>query len=53
MQNCGLEAKIFFLTELKKMVRAIPLKVFEDLDQREKLLSVIQETLDSMIELEE
>ena len=48
-----LEAKIFFLTELKKMVRAIPLKVFEDLDQREKLLSVIQETLDSMIELEE
>ena len=49
----NLEAKIFFLTELKKIVRTIPLKVFEDLDQREKFLAVIQETLDNMIELEE
>ncbi len=48
-----LDARIFFLTELKGMVRKIPIKVFDSLDQRENFLNAIQEALDISIEKEE
>ncbi len=48
-----IEARIFFLTNLKELVRAIPLKAFSDQEDRDKFLSVMQEALDSVIEAEE
>lgn len=47
------EAEIYFLRELADMVRALPLKVFKDPEQRLKLVDAVQEALDQAIEREE
>lgn len=47
------EAEIYFLRELADMVRALPLKIFKDPEQRLKLVDAVQETLDKAIEREE
>ena len=47
------EAEIYFLRELGELVRALPLKVFKDPEQRLKLVDTVQETLDKAIEREE
>ncbi len=47
------EAEIYFLRELADLVRAMPLKVFKDPEQRLKLVDAVQETLDKAIEREE
>lgn len=48
-----IEAEIYFLRELKEFVRLIPLKVYDDLETREKLIDTVQEALDSAIDREE
>ena len=47
------EAEIYVLRELADLVRAMPLKVFKDPEQRLKLVDAVQETLDKAIEREE
>lgn len=47
------EAEIYFLRELGELVRAMPLKAFNDPEQRLKLVDAVRETLDKAIEREE
>jgi type III secretion protein W len=47
------EAEIYLLRELADLVRAFPLKMFADLDRRERLIDAVQEALDDAIEREE
>jgi type III secretion protein W len=47
------EAAVSFLTRVKGVVRDLPLKVFNDPESRNKLMSVTQEALDLAIEEEE
>lgn len=46
------EARINFLKRVKDVVKDIPLKVFPDIDTRDKLVSTAQEALDLAIEEE-
>lgn len=48
-----IEAKIYILRELKNFVRLIPLKVYEDPENRTKFVDIFQETLDIAIDQEE
>jgi type III secretion protein W len=48
-----IDAQIYFLRELKEFVRLIPLKIYDDLANREKLIDTVQEALDAAIDLEE
>lgn len=48
-----LPGKIYFLTELLKIVRLIPLKVYTDQFKRQQLLDAIQLALDDQIAQEE
>lgn len=54
-QNFGVnatEAKIAFLTQVKTMAREFPLKIFPEIETRDKLLTAIQDALDQAIEEE-
>ena len=48
-----IEAQIYFLREIKEVVRQIPLKLFDTMEAREKMLSTMQEALDIAIDREE
>lgn len=48
-----IEAKIYFLRELKDLAAKIPVKAFDNLEDREKLLTTIQSALDIAINKEE
>ncbi len=55
-QDMGLRditAEIYFLRELRELVRLIPLKAYEDPANREKLMDAVQEALDDAINREE
>lgn len=47
------EAEIYFLRELADLVRALPLKIFKEPEQRLKMVDAVQEALDKAIEDEE
>ena len=47
------EAEIYFLRELADLIRALPLKIFKDPEQRLKMVDAVQEALDKAIEREE
>jgi type III secretion protein W len=49
----SLEAEIYFLRELAEIVRALPFRVFKEIDQRERLIDAVQEALDDAIRREE
>ena len=46
-------AQIRFLTELKSVLRDLPVKVFSDSDSRQTLLTALQDALDAAIDREE
>lgn len=48
-----LKAKIYFLTELMKIIRLFPLKIYTDSTKREQILFTLQEALDGFIAEEE
>jgi type III secretion protein W len=48
-----LEAEIYLLRELADIVRAVPLKVYKDMEQRERLMDAIQAALDDAIRRED
>lgn len=48
-----LGAEIYLLRELCDLVRAVPLKVYKDMDQRDRLIGAVQEALDDAIRREE
>ena len=47
------EAKIYFLRELHNIVRKLPLKIYSDDQARQRLLTAIQDALDTAIDEEE
>jgi len=47
------ENAIYFSTELLKLIRDLPIKVYESTESRQKLIDVVQEALDIQIEQEE
>jgi type III secretion protein W len=47
------EAEIDCLRELADLVRALPLKIFKEPEQRLKMVDAVQEALDKAIEQEE
>ncbi len=47
------EARIYFLREFKELARQVPIKVFDGLESRERMLDALQEALDAAIEAEE
>jgi type III secretion system TyeA family effector delivery regulator len=49
----AIEARIFFLTQLKERVRMMPLKLFVAPEAREKMLEALQTALDTEISREE
>lgn len=48
-----LQARINFMTEIKTLLRGMPVKVFADADARQSLLNAVQEALDREIAIEE
>jgi type III secretion protein W len=48
-----LEAEIYVLRELTEIARVMPLKLFADLESRERLIDAIQEALDDAVSREE
>lgn len=49
----GIEAEIYLLRELADIVRAVPLKVYKDMEQRERLMDAVQAALDDAIRRED
>ena len=49
----NIEQKIAFLRELKRLIRLFPTDVFNDLEQRQNLISAVQEAQDMAIDEEE
>ena len=47
------EAEIYLLRELSDLARAVPLKIYNDMDQRDRLIGAVQEALDDAIRREE
>ncbi|HGY9615945.1 TyeA family type III secretion system gatekeeper subunit [Vibrio harveyi] len=47
------ERKISFFRELHKLVRHIPIDVFNDEEQRQNVIQAVQKALDEAIDLEE
>jgi type III secretion system TyeA family effector delivery regulator len=47
------EGEIYFLRELNAFFRDIPIKVYADLEGRDRLLQASQEALDHLIQKEE
>ncbi len=50
-ENLG--AQVRFLTQLKDLVRLLPVQVFPDLDSRQAALVAVQQALDQLIDQEE
>lgn len=46
-------ARVTFLTGVKELMRNMPVKVFEDPDVRQSILSAVQDALDEAIDQEE
>ncbi|MDF5415326.1 TyeA family type III secretion system gatekeeper subunit, partial [Vibrio parahaemolyticus] len=53
MELTAVEQKIDFFREFHKLVRAIPIDVFADEEQRQNLIQAVQKALDEAIDLEE
>ncbi|MCG9610085.1 TyeA family type III secretion system gatekeeper subunit [Vibrio harveyi] len=53
MELGATERKISFFRELHKLVRHIPIDVFNDEEQRQNLIQAVQKALDEAIDLEE
>ena len=51
--DLDIEGKIYFLRELTAIVRKLPLKIYQDPDDRLRLVDALQQALDAVIELEE
>jgi type III secretion system TyeA family effector delivery regulator len=49
----SVEARIYFLTQLRERVRLMPLKLFVTSEAREKMLEALQAALDQEISREE
>ena len=49
----GIEARIYFLRELHQIIRKLPLKIFNDEQDRQRLLDAVQDALDRAIDEEE
>ena len=49
----NIEAKIYFLRELSSIVRKLPLNIYQDPDDRLRLVEAVQKSLDQAIEEEE
>ncbi len=47
------QARIVFLTGVKRLIREMPVKVFPDLDVRQSILNAAQDALDQAIDLED
>ena len=53
MEWTAVEQKIDFFREFHKLVRAIPIDVFADEEQRQNLIQAVQKALDEAIDIEE
>ncbi|AVF74591.1 MULTISPECIES: TyeA family type III secretion system gatekeeper subunit [Vibrio] len=53
MELTAVEQKIDFFREFHKLVRAIPIDVFADDEQRQNLIQAVQKALDEAIDIEE
>ncbi|HHF0551176.1 TyeA family type III secretion system gatekeeper subunit [Vibrio diabolicus] len=53
MELTAVQQKIDFFRELHKLVRAIPIDVFADEEQRQNLIQAVQKALDEAIDIEE
>ncbi|WP_050920375.1 TyeA family type III secretion system gatekeeper subunit [Vibrio campbellii] len=53
MELASTERKISFFRELHKLIRDIPIDVFNDEEQRQNLIQAVQKALDEAIDLEE
>ncbi|ELC9520125.1 TyeA family type III secretion system gatekeeper subunit [Vibrio alginolyticus] len=53
MELTAVEQKIDFFREFHKLVRAIPIDVFVDEEQRQNLIQAVQKALDEAIDIEE
>lgn len=53
MELASTEQKISFFRELHKLIRHIPIDVFNDEEQRQNLIQSVQKALDEAIDLEE
>ncbi|WP_104029413.1 TyeA family type III secretion system gatekeeper subunit [Vibrio jasicida] len=53
MELASTERKISFFRELHKLIRHIPIDVFNDEEQRHTLIQAVQKALDEAIDLEE
>ncbi|HDU8599454.1 TPA: TyeA family type III secretion system gatekeeper subunit [Vibrio alginolyticus] len=53
MELTAVEQKIDFFREFHKLVRAIPIDVFADEEQRQNLIQAVQKVLDEAIDIEE
>ncbi|WP_438451877.1 TyeA family type III secretion system gatekeeper subunit [Vibrio alginolyticus] len=53
MELTAVEQKIDFFREFHKLVRAIPIDVFADEEQRLNLIQAVQKALDEAIDIEE
>ena len=49
----GDEARIYFLRELLSIVRRLPLKIYSDDESRMRLITAVQEALDTAVDEEE
>ena len=53
MELASTDRKISFFRELHKLIRHIPIDVFNDEEQRQNLIQAVQKALDEAIDLEE
>ena len=53
MELTAVQQKIDFFREFHKLVRAIPIDVFADEEQRQNLIHAVQKALDEAIDIEE
>ncbi|WP_061034963.1 MULTISPECIES: TyeA family type III secretion system gatekeeper subunit [Vibrio] len=53
MELASTERRISFFRELHKLIRHIPIDVFNDEEQRQNLIQAVQKALDEAIDLEE
>ncbi|MCE9830590.1 TyeA family type III secretion system gatekeeper subunit [Vibrio diabolicus] len=53
MELTAVKQKIDFFREFHKLVRAIPIDVFADEEQRQNLIQAVQKALDEAIDIEE
>ncbi len=53
MELASTKRKISFFRELHKLIRHIPIDVFNDEEQRQNLIQAVQKALDEAIDLEE